>query len=156
MSADPLRDEHESLQRAVAAARCNYSVSVEGAFARTMMDAMDEFHRMRSEGVSFEDGVRGIESVLRSCWPKPVSKFPPLCDECHGSGYRERTCCDRMRCQRERCNQAHAAFEHRYVEFCHCGAADRFRRTPSEPEDAVVAVGRVKKKPRGWSGVGRR
>lgn len=156
MSADPLRDEHESLQRAVAASRRKFVLSVDSAFVRTMMDAMDEYHRMRSEGVSVEDACRGIESVLRSCWPKPISKFPPLCEDCHGTGYRDRTCCDRLRCQREKCNHAHASFEHRYVETCHCTAGDRFRPTQHEPEDAVIAAGRGRKKPRGWSSVGRR
>jgi hypothetical protein len=121
-------------------------------FVETMKAAVDEYLRMRSEGVDREDAERGLEAVLRESWPKPPSKFPPACEDCHGTGYREMTCWDQQRCQRESHATWSPALEHTYVVLCSCIAGDRFRRAKLEPVDEMASVGRGRKrKPTGWT-----
>lgn len=155
MSDDPLREEHARLQRVVAMSRHKFAVSTDGVFARTMMAAMDEYHAARKAGMSREDACRGLEAVLRDVWPKPTTKFPPQCEACQGTGYRDMTCWHEQRCQREICHTAHPSFEHGYVVTCECTAGDKFRPVSQQPDDVVAAAGRMprKRKPQGWSRV---
>lgn len=156
MSQDALRQEHESLQRAVQLSRRQFTVAPESAFVRAMLDAMDDYARVRKEGVSREDGVRGIEQVLRATWPKPPSKFSAGCEGCEDTGWRELTCWSEHRCGRQSCVEGHPSREHRYVEPCGCEKGDRFRPRVHVADDEIAAVGRTRKaKPRGFTRFGR-
>lgn len=151
---DHLRDEHESLQRAVQQSRKAFAAGPASPFVKAMQDTMDEYLRMRKEGVSREDAVKGIEAVLREVWPKPTTKFPPACDGCEGTGWHRRTCWHEQRCGRLRCQQLHPAWEHFYVVPCHCTDGDRFRPRAVESDDEIAAMSRTetrKPKPRGFT-----
>lgn len=158
MSRDPLRDEHEMLQRAVLASRRQFEQSIDSEFVREMKAATDEYLKAREAGVSKDDAVKGLELVLRSVWQKPVSKFHEDCEVCQDTGWQTRFCTHDMRCGRKVCREQHPSHEHRYVEPCACPAGDRFRpRGPAtDPDDAIAQAARGKrKKATGWRQVGR-
>lgn len=152
MSVDPLRDEHEQMQRAVLSARKQFAQSALSPFASEMIQAMDDFREARKAGIASDDGERGIEAVLRSVWSKPTSKFPPACTLCDDLGRREKRCTDAMRCGRKFCVDAHPSHEHAYMEPCGCEAGDRFRPKVYGADDDIALAGKVrKKKPQGWT-----
>jgi hypothetical protein len=141
-------------KRDVRKARRAFAKSTDGAFVRAMREAMGEFERMRSEGVSREDACRGIEAVLREVWPHRPSKFAPRCGECADTGYREMVCWDQQRCGREVCAM-NPEKQHAYVVPCECPAGDRIRPKFRTSDDDLAAVGRtMKRKPRGFSRLG--
>ena len=153
---DPLGQQHEALKREAAESRRAFRQGPDGAFVEAMRDAMTEYHKMRGAGMSREDACKGIEAVLRDCWPKPTTKYPPSCEACDATGYRDVTCWDGQRCGRRWCIGTHPSFEHRFVVPCECPLGDRFRKREYATEDAVVAVGRgQKRKSKGWNQVGR-
>ena len=145
-----LRAEARSGRRA-------FATSVLGTFARIMREAMRQFHHMRTDGVSFEDAIKGIEAELRDAWPGRTSKFAEACPTCDDTGYRDLVCSHRMRCNRKRCGLAEETWEHKYVHPCECSAGARFIPKPITQEDALTAVGRSRrpKKTTSWSHVGR-
>jgi hypothetical protein len=133
--------------------RLAFARSTEGRFGPVMRKAMDQFHRMRTEGVSREDAIRGIDAELRDSWPFPPTKFP-ACSGCDGTGWRITTCTHQARCGRERpCSLQTPDFEHDYAVECECTAGERFRKQRFDnPEEHLAAVGRRQKaKPRGFS-----
>lgn len=151
---DLLRQEHDSLQRAVKLSRRQFEQSPESAFAKAMREAMDDYSTMRQSGVAREDAVKGLEAVLRAMWPKPPSKFDVNCHGCEDTGWRFMACWDQQRCGRKWCAE-HAAMEHGYVTACECDKGDRFRPRLYAPEDEIAAAGKVRKpKPRGFTRVG--
>lgn len=132
--------------------RHEFSRSKPGVFSRVMLAAMELFRKMREAGVSFEDGVKGIEAEMRGSWPGHTSKFT-LCAGCDGTGYRETWCTQQMRCARPNHAHAEAEYSHPYVVPCECADGDRMRGRSSVPaEEQLAAVGRRKKpQPKGWS-----
>lgn len=156
MSTDALREEHESLQRAVAASRRQFAVSSDSAFVREMKKAIEDYLELRARGMSREDGIKGLEAVLREMWPNKPSKFAPECAACDDTGWREMTCWAEQRCSRTRCQEVHPAHEHRYVVPCDCSRGDKRAGRNMDTPDAIAEAMRVRKpKPRGWSAVGR-
>jgi len=154
-SPDPLRDEHASLQRAVSASRRAFVQSPDSAFVKAGREVMDDYAAMRKAGVSREDAVKGIESVLRAIWAKPVSKFQDTCDLCGDTGYQEHTCWHEQRCERDRHRDWHPSQEHVYVSPCGCTKGDRFRPPQYAPEDEIAALGRTSKPRKGFTRYGR-
>lgn len=151
---DQLREEHESLQRAVQQSRKKFAASPLSKFAKEGWDAIEQYLKMREEGVSREDAVKGIEHVLRAIWPKATTKFH-FCGDCDGTGWRLMQCWDQLRCGRERCAK-NPEIEHSYVVPCDCTCGDRFRQRVTTPEDEIANVGKRKPKPKGFSPVGSR
>lgn len=157
MNADPARDEFYAAKKAAREARRAFASSADSGFVRTMQGAMAEYLRMRDQGVSREDGIRGLEEELRGAWPKSVSKFKPICDACEDTGYREMVCWDQQRCGREVCAK-NSERTHPYVVACDCAEGDkkRDRKHLMTPDDALAQVGRTqKKRQRIWRQVGR-
>lgn len=153
---DQLREEHESLQRAVKLSRREFAASVESAFVKAMRQAMDEYLAMRTAGVSRDDAVKGLEAVLRETSPFKLTKFPVACPTCEDTGWEPRICWHELRCGSKACHDAHPGHEHRHVSPCGCMKGDRFRPRQYAPEDEIAAAGKVRKpKPRGFSRVGR-
>lgn len=139
--------------KAARASRRAFASSPVSAFVRKMRDVIALFLRAREEGVSREDGIRGIEEELRAAWPKTVSKFKPACDECDDTGWREMVCWDRQRCGRKLC-AANPERQHAYVVACECAAGDRMRRRQRTTDDDLAAVGKTAKKRGGFSRFG--
>ena len=153
MSPDPLREAHRELRKSVREARRAFAQSPLSRFVRAMREAMDDFRTARSEGVSREDGIRGIEAVLRDVWPKEASKFAPKCSTCDDTGWRELFCDDRMRCGREWCAKRPET-QHAYVEPCHCAEGEKKRKRTWNGSEHIGAVGRTAKKRGSFSRIG--
>ena len=153
MNPDAAYVELAEAKRAVRASRRAFRRSAEGGIAAKLQAVVNEYLRMRRDGVSREDGVKGIEAELRDCGLFRPTKFPPACETCEDTGYIERTCWDRHRCQRETC-VTYPERQHSYVEPCHCPKGDRFRPRQRSAEDAMVAVSKTAKKKTGWRQVG--
>lgn len=127
---------------------------VYGPITKTLMGAMDEYHRMRSEGVSKDDAVKGLELVLREVMPMKGTP-PRICEDCTGTGWELRHCRYGARCNRRLCGEAPPGErEHDYVVPCHCPLGDRFKRR-SEPTDDTVVGKRPKRRVGGWRTIGR-
>lgn len=155
MSTDKLRDEHEQLQRAVLDSRRHAEAMPVSEFVREMRKVMDDYRDARAAGMSREDAEKGIESALRSLWPKPPSKFGPVCDDCDDTGWQEQTCSVVHRCGRQRCEQGPSSVEHTYVVACHCPRGDGpAGRTLASPVDQVSEATKSKPKKRGFSRFG--
>lgn len=151
---DLLRQEHESLQRAVKLSRRQFEASPDSAFVKAMREAMDDYSAMRKAGVSRDDAVKGLEAVLRATWPKPPSRFDSNCHGCEDTGWRLMACWEQQRCGRRTCAD-NPALEHGYATACECDKGARFRPRQYAPEDEIAAVGKTRKpKPRGFSRVG--
>lgn len=146
---DELRAAHTELRKAVRASRAAFRQSPVSRFVRSMIGAMNEFYRMRKEGVSREDGVRGIEAILRDAWPHRPSKFEAKCLSCDDTGWRELFCDDHMRCGRERCAK-NPSIQHAYVEPCHCASGERKTKRYPAAEDVIAAAGKMPKRAR-WN-----
>jgi hypothetical protein len=117
--------------------------------------ALALYLKARGEGVSREDGIRGLEEELRAAWPKGVSKFKPACEDCEDTGFIDRVCWERMRCGREVCAK-NPDRQHGYVDICHCPNGEKKRgRRAFTPDDAITAAGRTQKKRGGFARVGR-
>lgn len=154
MKADAAYVELAEARKAVRAARRAFRSSPDSAFVKTMRGVMEQYLKARSEGVSREDGIRGIEAELRAAWPKSVSKFRPECDACDDLGWVERVCWDQHRCGRKVC-AVNPERQHAYVEICHCPKGDRFRPKAWTPDDQIAAVGKTQRKKSGFTRVGR-
>lgn len=147
--------EDAALERRLVRRRRKQFAAEMTPFALAMQDAMSEYRRMRSQGVSREDGIRGLEAVLRASWPKAASKFGFTCGNCEDTGWVEHHCAPGRFCGRELCLRRHPPVEHTYVRPCGCPKGDEHRRKMPTAEDAVSAAGRVQKgKKRGWTPVG--
>ena len=140
-------------RRALYAKRKDFSAQF-GAFVRTMREAMTAYLHARQTGLEREDAIKGLESVIRDTWPKPVTKFGPKCDTCDDIGYEELICRQWARCQRERCNGKGEDWQHRYLVPCTCPKGDRFQPRHRTPDDALATVGKVSKPKRGFSRMG--
>jgi hypothetical protein len=155
-SRDVLRDEHESLQRAVRVSRQAAEQLPETQFVRDMRQVMDDYLEARGRGMSREEGVSGIETVLRESWLHRPTKFGPNCQECDDLGWLERVCSADARCGRKRCATGHPSVEHRYVEPCFCPKGDARAGRNQPAQDLIAAAMRVSKpKQRSFSRLGR-
>ena len=103
--------------------------------------------------VARQSGRSVSEAELRDCGLFRPTKFPPACETCEDTGYMDRTCWDRHRCQRETC-VTYPERQHSYVEPCHCPKGDRFRVKVRSSTDELASVGKVAKKKTGWRQVG--
>ena len=146
-----LPPEHATLARDARRQRRSFQRSKLGTWARQMEDAMTEFLKMRAAGMSREDGIVGLEIIVRELWPPRPARG---CGTCDRTGYREMVCTHGMRCGRYRCSCAEQAFEHAYVVPCECSDGDRHRARVETPDDAVVAAGRTQKAKKGFSRIG--
>lgn len=147
------RDEFYAAKKAARDARRAFVQSADMGFVRAMRHAIRQYLEARIQGVSREDGCKGLEEELRAAWPKSVSKFRPACDNCEDTGWVEKTCWERQRCGREVCAR-NPERQHAYVEPCHCAAGDKKRTRVFTPDDAMAAVSRTAKKKTGWRQVG--
>ena len=146
--------EVEAERRAIRSRRRAFA-QTDGPFVKAMKGAMVEYDKMRKDGVSREDAIRGLEAVLRDSWPFKTTQFPAQCDVCDDTGFREVTCWAEQRCGRKRCAHEHPAFEHAMAVPCDCTAGDRHRAKSGYTGEAIAAVGRrQKRKPQGWTKVG--
>lgn len=151
---DRAATELAEARKAARAIRRDFARSPESAFVRVMKGVITQYLQARKDGVSRDDGIRGIEEELRAAWPKSVSKFAPNCQACEDTGWMERTCWDQQRCSRKLCID-NPERQHLYVVPCHCAKGDRFRPRQFTPEDAIAVASRTKKKkPGGWRQVG--
>ena len=122
-------------------------------FVRVMQRVISQYLSARTQGVSQDDGIRGIEEELRAAWPKSVSKFRPDCDLCEDTGWEEKTCWDQHRCERKSCIDFPER-QHPYVTPCRCIKGDRFRPKVWQAEDQIAAVGKTQKPKRGFTRMG--
>lgn len=160
---DPVLDESEvldpdALRRSASAARKAFAASPLSRFVRKMREVMRDYLKARSEGVSREDAVKGIEEVLRAEWPKRPSQFK-TCDGCDNTGWRLTECSHRMRCNRYNCGIAEPSWAHDYVVPCECPKGDPFRRSGQPkyiaPDDDLTSAGKTRgKKSRGFTRFG--
>jgi hypothetical protein len=147
-------EEFVAMRKAAREKRKAFTASVYSVFERTMRRVMKQYLEARGQGVSREDGIKGIELELRAVWPKSVSKFNPACGSCDDTGWTEHTCWERHRCGREVCAK-NPERQHLYVEPCGCAAGDRMRKRVRTVEDSIAAAGRTQKRKAGnWKQVG--
>lgn len=148
-------EELVAMRKAAREKRKAFAASVFSVFERAMRKAITLYLKARKDGVSREDGIKGLEEELRAAWPKSVSKFAPACDACDDTGWTEHLCWADLRCGRKWCAASASSFQHLYVDPCACANGDRMRKRVQTTEDALVAVGRTqKRKARGWTQVG--
>lgn len=140
-------------KKAVRAARRAFAKSPDSAFVRTMRTVIADYLKAREQGITREEGIRGIEAALREVWPKNTSRFTPNCDVCDDIGWAYHQCVDGNRCGRESCAR-NPEREHSYVTPCYCAKGERFRARPRQVEDELAAVGKTQKKRGGFSRVG--
>ncbi len=138
------------------AARTNrraFAASPDSSFVHAMQGAIAQYLQARAQGVSRDDGIKGLELELRDCWPKAVSKFVPNCPHCEDTGYVEHTCWSEHRCGRLVCAE-NPEREHLYVTPCTCPKAHHPKQR--NEHDALTKVGRTAKRPTGaWRQVSR-
>lgn len=148
-------DTSQDLRAEVRKERREFARSRLGRMARLMWEAVTDYLKARREGMSREDGVRGIEAVLRDVWPLRPTRVKP-CDFCGDTGYRETACNYAMRCGRYRCSTSGQEWEHAYVVPCDCALGDKFRaKAHVSGEDQLASVGRTRKKPsNNWRTIG--
>lgn len=147
--------EFYDAKKAARKGRQAFAATVASVFVRAMQAALALYLKARDQGVSREDGIRGLEEELRAAWPKTVSKFKPTCDACEDTGFVDHVCWAQMRCGREVCAK-NPERQHGYVEICHCTSGDRKRgRGPVTPDDAITAAGKTQRKRGGFSRMGR-
>ncbi len=150
---DTSSDEFYAARKAAREARRAFASSTDSGFVRTMQGAIRQYITMREQGVSREDGIKGLEAELRDAWPKSVSKFKPACDGCEDTGWREMTCWDRLQCGREVCAK-NPGRQHTYAVACDCPKGDRLRARVRSSEDEIAAIGRTPRKKRGFTRFG--
>jgi hypothetical protein len=155
MSIEAATAEFYAAKKAARKGRQAFAASVVSAFVKAMQGALALYLKARDQGVSREDGIRGLEEELRAAWPKGVSKFSPACDSCEDTGYIDRVCWERLRCGREVCAK-NPDRQHNYVDICHCVNGDKKRgRAAFTPDDAITAAGRTQKRKSSWTRPGR-
>lgn len=125
-----------------------------GKFAKAMMEAMDAYLVARKQGMDRDTAIKGLESVIRETWPRPVTKFGPQCLVCDDIGYEEMRCRQWARCLRDKCNLKGEAWEHNYVVPCQCVKGDKFRARTYQADEATAGIGKVAKKRGGFSRMG--
>ena len=144
-----------ALRAEARAKRLAFASSPESRFVRTMKECITDYSRAIAEGVSQEDAVKGLESVLRAESPFRISKFKD-CDGCGGSGRRLLECNHALRCGREACSEREEGYAHTYVVPCECDKGDKFRARPTVVEDDLAQAARAKRrKQTGWTQWGR-
>jgi hypothetical protein len=114
-----------------------------GPLEKALREAMTEYHKYRSAGVDRDDAERGLTEVLRGVFK--LTRYPPACEECDGTGWVERRCRQWARCGRRRCQEADPNLEHTYVDTCVCEAGDRRRARPQADAPSLEAVGAGKR-----------
>lgn len=155
---DPLAREHQRLRDEARAARREFARSPEGSFARTMQDAITDYLKARDEGVSREDALKGLEAVVRSCWPRGRNReWKYLCDTCDDTGWEYRECRPYRRCQPKH-DDWPSERTHTYVTPCQCEKGDRFRKRAHQldQEQELTQIAKRKKASGGFSRIGRR
>jgi hypothetical protein len=153
MNPDAAFVELAEAKRAVRASRRAFVKSADSTFVRAMKGVIGQYLEARRQGVSREDGIKGIELELRAAWPKAVSKFTVDCSACDDTGYVEHTCWDQHRCGRQVCAR-NPERQHAYVEPCHCPKGDRKRkRAPQQATDIAAAV-KTQRKRGGFARIG--
>lgn len=137
-------DDVTTLRRAARDGRRAFARSQDGQIATQLKDAWREYERMRREGVSRDDACRGLELILRDVFP--ATPYGPDCTICDDTGWRIKTCSDRLRCARRRCAHADPEWEHTYAVLCDCPKGDAKRQRVLAAEDALAAVGRAQQR----------
>lgn len=145
---DELRREHDQLRAQARQQRREFATSNAGRVAREINGAVIEYLQMRAQGVSFEDGCKGLEEILRSSGLFRLTKFLPACDTCGDTGWRYRYCTHQHRCRRRSCEDSHPAQEHLYVEPCSCEKGEQRQKRVMELDDEIAAASRVAKRKR--------
>lgn len=151
----------EALRQQARAGRKAFAQSVLSRFVVKMREVIADYLKARSEGVSREDGIRGIETVLRAEWPGRTSRYD-TCAGCDNTGWRLTECNHGMRCGRRRCAFEADDYTHTFVVPCECGLGDKFRETLRRRAekaaggggDDLTAVGKTKKRG-SWARLGR-
>jgi hypothetical protein len=150
-------DDPVALRASARQARRAFERSQEGKHARVIAEAVREYLAARANGVSREDGVKGLEEVLRSALPCKRSKFR-LCEACEGGGWRITDCTHARRCGRYSCSISEPEYEHTYAVPCDCVDGDKYRRRslPPSEDETLTTVGRQKRQKRqgGWRQIG--
>lgn len=160
MSAPPtdvLAQEHERLRADAKRARAEFARSPQGKWAAFMWGAVESYLRMRADGVPREDALKGLELVVREHWPRGREReWKYLCETCRDTGWRYDECRRFHRCKPEH-DDLHEERSHVYVTPCSCSKGDRFRRQAEtlDSEAELAQVGRRKKKPTGFTRIGR-
>ncbi len=154
---EPEIDPH-TLRKQARKERRDFEATLESRFVRKMLECMRDYLKARSEGVSQEDGIRGIEEVIRAVWPKRPSKFQPACPACEDVGWRVLECVDGARCLRTACVIKGSGWFHDYVVPCDCAKGEKFQRSGQERQraygdDDLASVGKTKKR-KGFSRFG--
>lgn len=142
------------LRQQAKANRRAFAQSIDSRFVREMKRVMTDYLAARAQGVSREDGIKGIEAALRELWPKRPTKYP-TCDGCDNTGWHIRYCTHALRCGRERCSECEEAYEHSFATPCDCPLGDRFRKRLLEVTEELTRIGKTKnRKKTGFSRVG--
>ena len=152
---DRSTQEFYDARKAARQSRKAFAASPDSAFVTAMQGAISQYLQARDQGVSRDDGIRGLEMELRGCWPKTVSKFAPACIACDDTGWVEYECIDGgRRCGRELCAQVRER-AHLYVEPCGCAKGKRTQPKPADHGDIANAAGKTAKRRQGFVRFGR-
>lgn len=154
---NPLPKEQQAEKRAAIRARKAFA-EVFSPFVKAMREAVSEYLHFRSKGVSREDGIKGIEAVLRDVWPKRVSKFSAQCDACDDTGFEPHTCQPYARCGSKFCERKGDEHQHTFVRFCQCEKGQAFARNNARKRSGEAAlaetIGKVTKPKPSWKRLG--
>src|SRR3990167_10748643 len=87
---------HRGVSRAISARRAK-AARTQGPLAQTYVAVMEQWDREKAEGVSREDRLQHLETVLRAAWPQGREwKF--TCTRCHDTGWADSVCRAGQRC----------------------------------------------------------
>jgi len=105
----------------------------EGGIAAQMTSAMDEYRRMRVEGVSQADAVRGLEYVLRQVIPQ--TSHGPRCRRCDDTHWEHVAC---QGSPSASCGRVRPHDEHECVRRCVCWELQAAARQAARETDQIA------------------
>lgn len=123
-----------------------------GPLAQTYTAAMEQWDREKDDGVSKEDRIAHLETILRAAWPQ-TRAWHYLCEACRDTGLVIRVCRAGDRCSlvsmldpsKLLCAQDPDTATHEYGVPCHvCEKGKRFRPKPKETPEDFSHAGRSK------------
>lgn len=107
--------------------------------AKAYRECLPILDAMKADGVPFLERIKGLEAVIRQCWPF-TREWHYLCGECSDYGLRMADCAGDATCGRKKPH-----LPHDFGTPCWCEQGRRFRVRERTEESAVEAAAKVRK-----------
>ncbi len=116
-----------------------------GSIVREAIDVRDS---LKAAGMTGAELDRGMETVLRDCWPRPTDRTEPwhdACSNCRDYGLEMGWCPGDATCGRRKIHGAHE-----YGKPCWCPLGRKFHDKLKPSEDDAMTLAARPKKPSRW------